>query len=178
MLTLNVSSNQTGTCEKLNLGIEPLTMEIHLKCGVPRRVRQMNDLIRSIEGKLLETCLVASPQKGPLSITSPIFDQPGLSYRFCSINRNTMTAFESKKNLAVYTNPSHDLRVVETEIPEPKDDEVIVHVKATGICGRFALVEAAFSDQTVMFISGNMDVLGRQWWSAQTMASVMKVPGW
>jgi hypothetical protein len=45
MLTINVSSNQTGTCEKLNLGIEPLTMEIHLKCGVPRRVRQMNDLI-------------------------------------------------------------------------------------------------------------------------------------
>jgi len=58
-----------------------------------------------------------------------------------------MTTFESKKNLAVYTNPAHDLRVVETEIPEPKDDEVIVHVKATGICGRFAqLVEAAFSD--------------------------------
>jgi L-iditol 2-dehydrogenase len=49
----------------------------------------------------------------------------------------TMPSGEIEKNLAVYTNPAHDLRVIETDIPEPKDDEVIVHVKATGICGRY-----------------------------------------
>jgi L-iditol 2-dehydrogenase len=42
----------------------------------------------------------------------------------------------SAPNLAVYTNPSHELKVVKTDIPEPKEGEVIVHVKATGICGR------------------------------------------
>jgi L-iditol 2-dehydrogenase len=49
----------------------------------------------------------------------------------------TVSSTENKKNLAVFTNPSHDLRVIETEIPHPKDDQVVVHVKATGICGRF-----------------------------------------
>lgn len=43
-----------------------------------------------------------------------------------------------KGNLAVFTNPAHDLKVVETEIPTPKEGEVIIHVKATGICGRSA----------------------------------------
>jgi L-iditol 2-dehydrogenase len=42
----------------------------------------------------------------------------------------------SKPNIAVQTNPAHDLKVVTTEIPEPKVGEVIVHIKATGICGR------------------------------------------
>jgi len=44
-----------------------------------------------------------------------------------------------KGNLAVFTNPSHDLKVVETEIPTPKEGEVIVHLKTTRICGRSAL---------------------------------------
>lgn len=42
------------------------------------------------------------------------------------------------QNLAVYTNPAHDLKVVKTDIPEPGEGEVLVHVKATGICGRSA----------------------------------------
>jgi len=49
------------------------------------------------------------------------------------------STFENNKtNLAVHTNPSHDLKLVKTEVPEPKEGEVIVHVKATGICGRLA----------------------------------------
>src|SRR5271169_5699504 len=40
-----------------------------------------------------------------------------------------------KENLAVYTNPAHDLKVVKTDIPEPGEGEVLVHIKATGICG-------------------------------------------
>jgi L-iditol 2-dehydrogenase len=42
-----------------------------------------------------------------------------------------------KKNLAVHTNPQHDLKDVHTEMPEPKEGEVVVLVKATGICGRY-----------------------------------------
>jgi L-iditol 2-dehydrogenase len=49
-------------------------------------------------------------------------------------------AVPPKENLAVHTNPAHDLKVVETSIPEPKEGEVIIHVKATGICGRFSAV--------------------------------------
>ena len=47
---------------------------------------------------------------------------------------STSLSFDS--NLAVHTNPSHDLKIVSTSVPEPKEGEVIVHVKATGICGR------------------------------------------
>lgn len=39
------------------------------------------------------------------------------------------------KNIAVATSPSHELKVVEAPVPEPKDDECLVHVRATGICG-------------------------------------------
>jgi len=49
-------------------------------------------------------------------------------------------AIHVAKNLAVHTNPSHDLKVVETPVPEPKEGEVIIHVKATGICGRYRLL--------------------------------------
>jgi Zn-dependent alcohol dehydrogenase len=41
-----------------------------------------------------------------------------------------------EKNIAVHTNPNHDLKVVSVNIPEPNEGEVLVHVKATGICGR------------------------------------------
>lgn len=45
---------------------------------------------------------------------------------------------ELKKNIAVFTNPNHDLYISEIETPKVedlKDDEVLVHVKCTGICG-------------------------------------------
>jgi D-arabinose 1-dehydrogenase-like Zn-dependent alcohol dehydrogenase len=51
----------------------------------------------------------------------------------------------AKGNIAVFTNPSHDLKVVATEIPVPKEGEVIVHVRATGICGRSATPDPRFS---------------------------------
>ena len=62
------------------------------------------------------------------------------------------------QNLAVYTNPNHDLKVVVTEVPEPKAGEVVVHVKATGICGRLTPLKA----NAVMFISGNTGELERR----------------
>ena len=39
------------------------------------------------------------------------------------------------KNVAIETNPQHDLNVVETSVPEPGPEECLVHVRATGICG-------------------------------------------
>ena len=38
-------------------------------------------------------------------------------------------------NIAIETNPSHEINVVETPIPEPGPSDCLVHVKATGICG-------------------------------------------
>jgi L-iditol 2-dehydrogenase len=39
------------------------------------------------------------------------------------------------KNIAIETNPQHELNVVETEVLEPGQDDCLVHVRATGICG-------------------------------------------
>lgn len=47
-----------------------------------------------------------------------------------------MTVIQQKpQNLAIQTNPNHDLRVVECEISKLRPDECLVHVRATGICG-------------------------------------------
>lgn len=45
---------------------------------------------------------------------------------------------ELKKNIGVFTNPQHDLYISEIPIPKATDlqrDEVLVHVRCTGICG-------------------------------------------
>ena len=39
------------------------------------------------------------------------------------------------QNLAVKTNPAHELKIVEVETPTPGPDDCLVHVRATGICG-------------------------------------------
>lgn len=39
------------------------------------------------------------------------------------------------ENVAVYTNPEHDLYLHRSEAPAPGDGECLVHVRATGICG-------------------------------------------
>ncbi|EON61540.1 L-iditol 2-dehydrogenase [Coniosporium apollinis CBS 100218] len=39
------------------------------------------------------------------------------------------------KNLAVHTNPAHDLHLVQSDVPEPGPNDCLVHVRATGICG-------------------------------------------
>jgi L-iditol 2-dehydrogenase len=38
-------------------------------------------------------------------------------------------------NLAVFTNPNHDLHIVEKPTPKPGPGQVLLHVRATGICG-------------------------------------------
>ena len=39
------------------------------------------------------------------------------------------------KNIAITTNPAHELNVLESDVPEPGPDDCLVHVRATGICG-------------------------------------------
>lgn len=39
------------------------------------------------------------------------------------------------KNIAVQTNPQHDLHLEHSNVPEPGPDDCLVHVRATGICG-------------------------------------------
>ncbi|CZT18800.1 probable L-arabinitol 4-dehydrogenase [Ramularia collo-cygni] len=39
------------------------------------------------------------------------------------------------KNIAISTNPSHDLNILETDIPYLQPNECLIHVRATGICG-------------------------------------------
>ncbi|GME28769.1 putative l-arabinitol 4-dehydrogenase protein [Neofusicoccum parvum] len=38
-------------------------------------------------------------------------------------------------NVAVHTNPQHELHVVAADVPEPGANDCLVHVRATGICG-------------------------------------------
>lgn len=38
-------------------------------------------------------------------------------------------------NLSISTNPSHEINLHESPIPEPGATECLIHVKATGICG-------------------------------------------
>lgn len=39
------------------------------------------------------------------------------------------------QNLAIATNPAHDLLTQELPIPKPGPHDCLVHVRATGICG-------------------------------------------
>jgi L-iditol 2-dehydrogenase len=39
------------------------------------------------------------------------------------------------QNIAIKTNPKHELNIVDVETPEPGPDDCLVHVRATGICG-------------------------------------------
>lgn len=40
-----------------------------------------------------------------------------------------------KANIAITTNPSHDLTIAETPTPSLAAGECLIHVRATGICG-------------------------------------------
>ncbi|CAE6476891.1 unnamed protein product [Rhizoctonia solani] len=44
-------------------------------------------------------------------------------------------ARDEKKNIAVFTNPAHDLHIVEKPIPKAGPGQCVVHIRATGICG-------------------------------------------
>jgi L-iditol 2-dehydrogenase len=47
---------------------------------------------------------------------------------------STTTTLNST-NIAVTTNPSHELSIVEVPMPSPAAGECLIHVTATGICG-------------------------------------------
>ena len=51
-----------------------------------------------------------------------------------STSTTTTTALK-QPNLAITTDPSHELSIVEVPIPSPAAGECLIHVTATGICG-------------------------------------------
>ena len=42
---------------------------------------------------------------------------------------------DKKANIACAYNPNHDIHLINKPMPEPAAKEVILHVRATGICG-------------------------------------------
>lgn len=42
---------------------------------------------------------------------------------------------DKKANIACAYNPAHEVHMINKPVPTPREGEVIVHVKATGICG-------------------------------------------
>ena len=47
----------------------------------------------------------------------------------------TQVLTRKPQNVAIETNPAHELNLVDAETPEPGPNECLVHVRATGICG-------------------------------------------
>merc|ERR1711939_628240 len=52
------------------------------------------------------------------------------------MSSSTQVLTRKPQNVAVETNPAHELNLVDAETPEPGPSECLVHVRATGICGR------------------------------------------
>lgn len=48
---------------------------------------------------------------------------------------STSTTTLQRPNIAITTNPAHDLSIVEVPTPSPAAGECLIHVTATGICG-------------------------------------------
>ena len=51
------------------------------------------------------------------------------------MSSSTQVLVRKPQNVAVETNPAHELNLVDAETPEPGPNECLVHVRATGICG-------------------------------------------
>lgn len=51
------------------------------------------------------------------------------------MSSSTQVLVRKPQNVAVETNPAHELNLVDAETPEPGPSECLVHVRATGICG-------------------------------------------
>jgi len=47
----------------------------------------------------------------------------------------TQVLTRKPQNVAIQTNPAHELNIVNVETPEPGPNDCLVHVRATGICG-------------------------------------------
>lgn len=42
---------------------------------------------------------------------------------------------DKKANIACAYNPAHEVHMINKPVPKPREGEVIVHVRSTGICG-------------------------------------------
>ena len=72
-------------------------------------------------------------------------------------------------NIAAFYNPAHEIHLVEKPRPTPGPGQVLLHVRATGICGwvlSYAPVFSLWPMQRVgaMSISGSMAESETRWW--------------
>lgn len=54
---------------------------------------------------------------------------------FRLLNSNDPALNDKKANLACAYNPAHEVNMIQKPVPKLRDGEVLVHVRATGICG-------------------------------------------
>lgn len=53
-----------------------------------------------------------------------------------SVSNAADVLLRKPRNVAISTNPAHELNIIENDhVPQPGPHEVLVHVRATGICG-------------------------------------------
>ena len=75
-------------------------------------------------------------------------------------------------NIACAYNPAHEIQMVNKPVPKPGPGEVVIHVRATGICGSVVSIHVDFSEFGILmhaltgrtYISGNTAKLARPWW--------------
>jgi L-iditol 2-dehydrogenase len=91
----------------------------------------------SNENKPTATAVDAVPQPPLLSQYELAYD-PSLTLQhpeFKKLADDAPELQDPKANLACCYNPAHEVNMVNKPVPKARPGEVIVHVKATGICG-------------------------------------------
>lgn len=90
-----------------------------------------------LNAELLSTCKTIANYKNATRAIIYIVCPIDLDLYFIVKMSSTATEVLSRKpkNIAIATNPAHELKILEAEVPEPGPDECLLHVRATGICG-------------------------------------------
>ena len=57
------------------------------------------------------------------------------SKEFRVLNADDAALADKEANIACAYNPAHEVHIINKPVPTPREGEVIVHVKSTGICG-------------------------------------------
>lgn len=61
-------------------------------------------------------------------------------HEFKILEDGTTPQRDTSKNIGAAYAPGAKLHLIEKPVPQPREGEVVVHVRAVGICGRWALL--------------------------------------
>lgn len=103
----------------------------------PRKLCAVSDLCSLYQlshlKSILCTAIMSATQVevGNANIYSPrkVLDDP--SFRILAVGEKT----SPNANIAAFYNPAHEIHLVEKPRPTPGPGQVLLHVRATGICG-------------------------------------------